>query len=62
MGKYFGTGEYQMRDSYAALLDAIDHAAAAENVKVITKWVNAEKIESAIEEAKSTSKDIIVSC
>ncbi len=26
VGKYFGTGDYQLRDSYAALFDAIDHA------------------------------------
>lgn len=45
VGKYFGTGEYQMRDSYAALFDAIDHASTAENVKVVTKWVDAEKVE-----------------
>lgn len=44
IGKYFGTGEYQLRDSYAALFDAIDHAAWAHNVAVKTHWVNAEKI------------------
>lgn len=45
VGKYFGTGEYQLRDSYAALFDAIDHAAWAEGVDVKTHWVSAEKIE-----------------
>lgn len=45
VGKYFGTGDYQLRDSYAALLDAIDHASWEENVEVKTRWVSAEKVE-----------------
>lgn len=45
VGKYFGTGEYQLRDSYAALLDAIEHASWSANVDVVTRWVNAEKVE-----------------
>jgi len=44
IGKYFGTGEYQLRDSYAALFDALDHAGWAHNVTVKTTWVNAEKV------------------
>ncbi len=46
VGKYFGTGEYQLRDSYAALFDAIDHAAWKIGVNVKTKWVDAEKVEA----------------
>ncbi len=45
VGKYFGTGEYELRDSYAALLDAIDHAAWEVGVGVKTRWINAEKVE-----------------
>jgi CTP synthase len=45
IGKYFGTGEYQLRDSYAALFDAIDHAAWSQGVKAKTKWIDAEQIE-----------------
>ncbi len=45
VGKYFGTGNYELRDSYAALFDAIDHAAWAQEVEVKTKWINAEKVE-----------------
>ncbi len=44
-GKYFGTGEYQLRDSYAALFDAIEHAAIQLGVEVKTKWINAQEIE-----------------
>lgn len=45
VGKYFGTGEYQLRDSYAALLDAVAHASWSADVDVVTRWVNAEKVE-----------------
>lgn len=45
VGKYFGTGDYQLRDSYAALFDAIDHAAWKNGVEVKTQWINAEKVE-----------------
>lgn len=45
IGKYFGTGDYQLRDSYAALFDAIDHAAWQIGVDVETKWVDAEQLE-----------------
>jgi CTP synthase len=45
IGKYFGTGDYQLRDSYAALFDAIDHAAWYDGVEVKTHWVDAEKVE-----------------
>ncbi|MCL5746988.1 MAG: CTP synthase [Patescibacteria group bacterium] len=45
VGKYFGTGDYQLRDSYAALFDAIDHAGWRLGVNVKTRWVDAEKVE-----------------
>lgn len=45
VGKYFGTGDYQLRDSYAALFDAIDHASYQLGVEAKTRWINAEKVE-----------------
>lgn len=45
VGKYFGTGDYQLRDSYAALFDAIDHASWEAGADVKTRWVNAEQVE-----------------
>jgi len=45
VGKYFATGNYQIRDSYAALFDAIDHAAWAENCEVKVNWIDAEQME-----------------
>jgi CTP synthase len=45
VGKYFGSGEYNLRDSYAALFDAIDHVAIDIGLEVETIWINAEKVE-----------------
>lgn len=45
VGKYFTTGEYQLKDSYAALFDALEHASVWSNVELKTIWINAEKIE-----------------
>ncbi len=44
VGKYFATGEYQLKDSYAALFDALQHAAWFNNLKVETVWIDAEKV------------------
>jgi len=45
IGKYFGTGNYQLRDSYIALFDAIEHASWQVGCWVKTHWLDAEKIE-----------------
>jgi len=45
VGKYFGTGDYQLRDSYAALFDAIDHASWQLGIEAKTRWIDAEKLE-----------------
>lgn len=45
VGKYFGTGDYQLKDSYAALFDAIEHASWSVGISVKTRWVDAERVE-----------------
>jgi len=45
VGKYFGTGDYQLKDAYAALFDAIDHASWTIGTKVKTRWVSAQDLE-----------------
>jgi CTP synthase len=45
VGKYFGTGDYQLRDSYAALFDALDHASWESGMNLKIHWINAEKVE-----------------
>lgn len=47
VGKYFHTGsEFMLGDSYAALFEAIKHAAWKESVDVKLQWVSAEKVEA----------------
>lgn len=60
VGKYFGTGEYQLRDSYAALFDALDHAALQHKIAIKTRWVDAEKIEEKGTDSISKPDGIIV--
>jgi len=61
VGKYFGTGDYQLRDSYAALFDAINHASCYLGVDVLTRWINAEKVEKeGLEESIGKPDGIIV--
>lgn len=60
VGKYFGTGDYQLKDSYAALFDAIDHASWATGVKVTTKWIDSEKVEKDGEQIIDKPDGIIV--
>ncbi len=45
VGKYFKTGEYNLADSYAALIEALKHAATTQNVDLNLKFVNSELVE-----------------
>jgi CTP synthase len=60
VGKYFATGEYQLRDSYAALMDSIDHASWASGIKAKTKWIQAENLEKGDMESLKNIHGIIV--
>lgn len=45
VGKYFGTGNYQLKDAYAALFDSIDHASWHAGAEIDLKIISAEKVE-----------------
>lgn len=60
VGKYFKTGDYELRDSYAALFDAIDHAAWGNDCQTRIQWVDAEKIEKDGVEAHIKKTDGII--
>lgn len=61
VGKYFSTGEYQIFDSYAALIDALNHAAWANNVDLKITQVDAEKVErEGVEKLVSGKAGIVV--
>lgn len=45
VGKYFATGDYELRDSYAALLDALDHAGWQQGMSIKPRFINSERLE-----------------
>lgn len=60
VGKYFSTGNYKLRDSYAALFDAIDHASWAAEVNVSLNWIDSEEVEKKGEKIIGNPDGIIV--
>jgi CTP synthase len=59
VGKYLATGEYQLKDSYAALMDAITHASVAKDTAPEIVWIQSEKIEAMMKKNPNLSnKDL----
>ncbi|MFA6551145.1 MAG: CTP synthase [Patescibacteria group bacterium] len=45
VGKYFGTGDFTLADSYISVIEAIKHAGGAVGVKPKLSWINTEEVE-----------------
>ncbi len=45
IGKYFGSGEFILADSYISVIEAIKHAAYYFNRQPVIQWLNAEEFE-----------------
>lgn len=45
VGKYFGTGDFTLEDSYVSVIEALKHAAWAVGRKPELYWVDSEKVE-----------------
>ncbi len=45
VGKYFGTGNFVLADSYISVIEAIKHASYATHRKPIIEWINSEELE-----------------
>lgn len=45
VGKYFGTGDFILSDSYVSVIEAVKHAATAAQVKAEVVWLDAEAYE-----------------
>ena len=45
VGKYFGSGDYQLEDVYVSVIEAIKHGAWKNNAKVKLFWVDSEDFE-----------------
>jgi CTP synthase len=53
VGKYFGTGDFILSDSYISVLEAIKHAAYKINLKPEIGWINSEVFERETEKLES---------
>jgi CTP synthase len=60
VGKYFGTGDYSLEDSYFALIEAIKHACWRLDANLELKYINSEKEEKNIGDLIKNSDGIIV--
>jgi len=45
VGKYFGTGNFTLADSYISVIESVKHAAWFNNVKPVLEWVDSEEFE-----------------
>ncbi len=45
VGKYFGTGDFTLSDSYLSVIEAIKHAAYFHKKKPVIDWINSEEFE-----------------
>lgn len=55
IGKYFDTGDFVLSDAYLSVIEAIKHAAYAQNKKPVIVWVNSGKYEI---EGKNKQSDV----
>lgn len=56
VGKYFGTGEFVLEDSYISVIESIKHAAGAVGRKPDIQWVNSEQFEKSPDFLKELKK------
>lgn len=45
VGKYFGTGNYNLSDVYVSIIEALKHAAWHNKARPVLHWIDSEKIE-----------------
>ena len=59
VGKYFGTGDYILADSYISVIEAVKHASGYANLKPEISWLNAEDFDPTInQDYKSNLKKL----
>jgi CTP synthase len=56
VGKYFGTGDYTLSDSYISVIESIKHASWFNNVKPVLNWVDSEEFEKSSKKIKKLKK------
>lgn len=55
VGKYFGTGDYTLADSYISVIEAVKHAAWANGAKAELTWIDSEQYEHDSNKVKELS-------
>ena len=55
VGKYFGSGDFFLTDSYISVLEAIKHAGAVVGVNPSVKWIDSEEFEKQPQKLKELS-------
>lgn len=56
VGKYFGTGDFKLADSYISVIEAAKHAAWSVNAKPVFTWVDSEDYERDPKQVKELSQ------
>jgi CTP synthase len=56
VGKYFGTGDFTLADSYVSVIEAIKHASIHNGVQPILEWVDSEEFEEDSSKIKNLEK------
>ncbi len=56
LGKYFGTGEFTLSDSYISVIEAARHAAWAQNRQPVLTWIDSEEYEQNPSKLKELKK------
>lgn len=56
VGKYFGTGNFILADSYISVIEAVKHAAYSVKRQPVIEWIDAERFEKSKSALKSLSK------
>ncbi len=60
IGKYFDIGDYQLKDSYISINEALKHAAAHNDVKINIEFIDSKEIEKNPEILKQNNFDGII--
>ncbi|MBI5370326.1 CTP synthase [Candidatus Uhrbacteria bacterium] len=55
VGKYFGTGDFTLSDSYISVIESIKHACWSQGVKPKLTWINSETFEKNPSQLKTLS-------
>jgi CTP synthase len=56
VGKYFGTGDYTLADSYISVIEAIRHAAWHAGAQPVLEWIDSEDFEARPSSLKALKK------